>query len=43
MMTIIEGDIIGEDIEILEETHIENIITPEKEDINLLLELLKYY
>ena len=38
MMKIIEGDIIGEDTEILEETHIENIITTEIEDINFLVE-----
>ena len=41
MMKIIEGDIIGEDTEILEETHIENIITTEIEDINFLFENIK--
>ena len=41
MAIIIEEDTIGEDTEIIEETHIENIITTEIEDINLLFENIK--
>ena len=44
-MTIIDGDTIEEDIEIIEETHIEIIITIiiiiEIEDINILFQKIK--